>query len=195
LFTRTGLVASVVALSLPLVFAAPAGAAECAGARFADTIDLGNAKLALNGMGIRKATIFSVKVYVAGLYLTEKTAETEKILGKNQEWEIKLQFLRDVDAADMHKAFREGFDRVTGAKPDTLQTRIDKLNGMIVDAQEGHTLTLANEPDKGVSVDVNGKAAGTIEGADFAVALLSIWLGPDSIDDGLKEGLLGGKCG
>lgn len=38
---------------------------------------------------------------------------------------------------------------------------------------------------------VKGQRKGTIEGADFASALFSIWLGSDPADEGLKNGLLG----
>ena len=46
----------------------------------------------------------------------------------------------------------------------------------------------------GVQVDVGESAQGMIEGDDFARAFLSIWLGTQPRNAGLKAGLLGGAC-
>ena len=62
------------------------------------------------------------------------------------------------------------------------------------DFREGNTLTFSYVPGKGTEVVVDGEARGVIEGSDFGMALISIWLG-DPPDAGLKEGLLGGPCG
>jgi hypothetical protein len=45
-----------------------------------------------------------------------------------------------------------------------------------------------------VTVDMNGAAGSPIQGPDFAMALLSVWLGPKPPNADLKAGLLGGKC-
>ena len=54
---------------------------------------------------------------------------------------------------------------------------------------------VTHKPDKGVAVDIGGVPKGLIEGDDFAKAFLSIWLGPNPPNAGLKAGLLGGPCG
>jgi len=41
---------------------------------------------------------------------------------------------------------------------------------------------------------VNGTGGPTIRGADFSLALLSMWIGAEPRDAGLKAGLLGGAC-
>jgi len=45
-------------------------AADLDGVTLPDTMQLDGSELVLNGMGTRKATMFKVKVYVMGLYLT-----------------------------------------------------------------------------------------------------------------------------
>jgi hypothetical protein len=40
-------------------------------------------------------------------------------------------------------------------------------------------------------IALNGKILGTISGLDFANAMLSIWLGPNPLDQTLKKALLG----
>ncbi len=105
-----------------------------------------------------------------------------------------LRFVRDVDASDIRDAFEEGFKKNSGDKLAALHPRIEALNARMVDFKKGQYLSFANDAAKGVAVDVNGAGGGAIEGADFAAALLSIWLGPEPPNADIKSGLLGGKC-
>jgi hypothetical protein len=93
----------------------------------------------------------------------------------------------------MRKAFQEGFEK-TGADLTPLRERIDAFTGMLVDFKEDDAVWFTNDPANGVEVVVDGAAKGTVEGADFAAALLAIWLGPEPPNRGLKSGLLGGAC-
>jgi hypothetical protein len=188
------ILAAALALTLPAAVAAPALGAECREVQFADSATVGGAELVLNGMGLRKVTFLKVKVYVAGLYLGEATGDAGRILGSNQPWRLALHFLREVEASDIRDAFLEGFEKATGVIPDELRPRIEALNAMMVDFEEGDSLAFANDPAKGVTAEINGGAVGAIEGADFAVAFLSIWLGPEPPNEDLKSGLLGGAC-
>ncbi|MFO7950619.1 MAG: chalcone isomerase family protein [Candidatus Fermentibacteraceae bacterium] len=45
-------------------------------------------------------------------------------------------------------------------------------------------------PGQGLEVTV-GVTKGTVSGSDFCRVFFSIWLGDDSLNDGLREGLLG----
>lgn len=191
---RARLLAVILALAAPFVLGPPALAAECRDVSFPDVAKVGETELVLNGLGLRKATFLKVKVYVAGLYLPQKSAEAAAVLGANQPWRLVLHFVRDVDADDIRDAFLEGFEKAPGGIPDVLRPRIEALNGLMIDFEEGHVLSLTNDPAKGVGVEVNGAPGGPIEGADFASALLSIWLGPEPPNEELKSGLLGGAC-
>jgi len=168
--------------------------AECQGARFPDSVAVGTTNLVLNGLGIRKATMLKVKVYVAGLYLPEKSGDADKILGTPQPWHLVLHFLRDVDASDIREAYDDGFKKAAGDKLASLQQRIDGMNARIVDLKEGQELSFTNNPATGIEMDVNGKGGDVIEGADFATAFLKISIGPEPPNEDLKSGLLGGKC-
>ena len=194
LLKRARFPALAVALSLAPAIAAPALGAECREVRFPDTVRAGETALVLNGMGLRKATFLKVKVYVAGLYLSEAASDAGQILGSNRPWRLSLHFLRDVDASDIRDAFTEGFEKATGVIPDELRPRMDTLNAMMADFAEGDSLAFTNDPEAGVTAEINRAAVGVIEGADFAVAFLSIWLGPEPPNEELKSGLLGGAC-
>ena len=168
-------------------------ASTCDGVLFKDTAPGANGDLVLNGLGLRKATIFKVKVYVAGLYLPEKSGDAQKILDMKDPWRLDLRFVHDVDASEMKEAFQDGFKK-SGFDVSTLKHEIESLVGMFVDFKEGQTLSFANNPADGVAVELNGDARGTIKEANFAKALLAIWLGPNPPNDDLKDGLLGGTC-
>jgi hypothetical protein len=76
----------VVALFGPVILGAPAFGAECLEVSVPDSVKAGGADLVLNGLGIRKATLLKVKVYVAGLYLPEKSNDAGRILSADRPW-------------------------------------------------------------------------------------------------------------
>lgn len=182
------------AIVLAMATGSSASAATCGDVQFADRINVGNAPLVLNGLGVRTATIFNVEVYVAGLYIPEKSVDAEAIIAANQPWRMMLKFVHDAPAADVRDAFHKGFERVTGGNLGPLQERIDRLDARIVDIKEGEYLSLTYDPMiASTTIDLNGMS-GKIEGADFADALLGMSLGPNPPNPGLKAGLLGGPC-
>ena len=173
----------------------PAAAAECDGVSFPETAAVGSEQVSLNGLGLRRATFLKVHVYVAGLYLAEKSNDPKSILEKDQAWRLEMKFMRDVEASDMRDAWDEGFENNAGDAVEDLQGRIDKLNLWMADMEEGKILWYGYTPGRGVEVNVNGASKGVIEGSDFARALLSVNLGPEPPTEELQEGLLGGECG
>ena len=182
-------------LASTLAFSKTATSAECQGIQFADTADVDGQSLVLNGLGIRKATFLKVKVYVAGLYVPQTSKSAEDILSKDQAWRLRLVFVRDVDASDIREAWQDGFESNAGSKVTALQKRIEMLNGWMTDFEEGQSLTFEYRPGKEIKVKINDASKGSIEGADFASGLLSIWLGPEPPNDDIKAGLLGASCG
>jgi hypothetical protein len=181
---------AALALAVPYT---SASAASCANVDFQDSVQGTSSTLVLNGLGIRKATLFKVKVYVAGLYVPAKSGDAGQILGAKAPWQLDLKFVHNVDAGDMRDAFHEGFEK-TGDAVGPLQDRIDTLVKMFVDFKVGQTLTFTDDPAGTVAVGLDGKTLGKIDGADFSSALLKIWLGPEPPNDELKAGLLGGAC-
>lgn len=178
--------------ALATLAAAPVYGKECKGVNFADQTQAGGATLVLNGLGLRQATIMKVNVYVAALYVAQKSADANAILASNTPKELILQSLRDVGGADLSKGWQEGFDNNAKDQLPALKERIEKLKGLMADG--GQWLTFVAKPGTGVEVNVNGTVKGTIEGDDFSKAFLSIWLGATPPNPGLKTGLLGGAC-
>jgi hypothetical protein len=191
---RSRLLVSVAAVAVHAALAAPAFSAECIGVTAPDSVKVGSSDLVLNGMGIRKATVLQVKVYVGSLYLPKKSKDASQILGTDQPWQLVLHFVRDVDVSDIRDALEEGFTKAAGNKLAALGPRIETLKASRIDVKEGQYLSFTNDPTKGVAVDVNGAGGPTIQGSEFSLALLAIWIGAEPRDVGLKAGLLGGGC-
>lgn len=103
--------------------------------------------------------------------------------------------MRNVGAADLRKAWDEGFTSNAKDQLPGLRERIETLRGWMADMKSGDRMTFIHVPGTGVQVDVSGTTRGTIKGDDFARAFLSIWLGARPPNAGLKAGVLGGACG
>ena|SRR5262245_47601633 len=167
---------------------------ECHGVNFPEQTQVQASPLMLNGLGLRQATILKVNVYVAALYVAQPSADANAILTSNTPKQLILHFVRDVESADLKKAWEEGFMDSAKEQVPALKTRIEKLTGWMVDMKSGQQLTFTYKSGAGIEVDVNGAVRGTIEGDDFARAFLAIWLGAKPPNPGLKAGLLGGAC-
>jgi hypothetical protein len=168
---------------------------ECNGVNFSEQTQVQTSSLTLNGLGLRQATMLKVNVYVAALYVAQKSTDANAILASNTPKQLVLHFVRDVDGADLKKAWEEGFTNNTKAQMPALKERIEKLKAWMVDMKSGQKLIFTHKPGAGIEVDVNGTVKGTVEGDDFAKAFLAIWLGAKPPNPDLKAGLLGGACG
>lgn len=179
------------AVALAGSLALPAAAAELAGVVMPDQIALDGKTLLLNGLGLREATFLRVDVYVAGLYLEEKSQDADEILAADRARRLSMQFVRSVGKEDQVKHWSEGFEKNSGADLPALKDRIKTLGSWMVDVSSGDTLALTYLPEKGTTVEIKGKTVGTIPGADFGRAVFALWLGPSPPNSGLKDGLLG----
>ena len=191
---RRSLPAVLVSVIMALSVGAVSGK-ECQGVNFSEQTQVQASPLTLNGLGLRQATMLKVNVYVAALYVAQKSTDANAILASNTPKQLVLHFVRDVDGADLKKAWEEGFAHNAKAQLPALKERIEQLKGWMVPMQSGQQLTFTHKPGAGIEVNVQGKVEGTVEGDDFARAFLSIWLGAKPPNPGLRAGLLGGACG
>jgi hypothetical protein len=185
-------------LSLSMVFSvspSPAWAGQCAGVTLPDNVSIDGKPLLLNGMGLRVATILNIDVYVAGLYLERRSRDGKAIAGSEQLKQLRLTLVRDVDTEDMRENLRRGFRRAAGQTYPKLAARFERLESWIPNLKSGDRFVVTYRPNLGLEVRHGDKALGSIDGADFATTLFSIWLGEHPPNEGLKAGLLGGPCG
>lgn len=182
-------------LAAGLLLAAPAAEAKsCGGVTYADSKAVSGKKLALNGVGIREATMLKVDVYVAGLYLENRSSDGAAIAKSEQIKQMVLTLVRDVDAKDMNEAIETGFKKAAGSNHAAMAPKVEQFKKAMPDLKEKDVLEFTYVPAQGLSVKVNGKQRTMIEGPDFATSFFLIWLGNSPPNADLKKGLLGGAC-
>ena len=167
----------------------PLQAASLDGVNFPESVQLGGKELVLNGLGTRKATMFKVKVYVMGLYLSEKRASAKSIMQSEEPKRIIMQFVRKVEAKKIRDGWQSGFEK-NALDTAALQTRIDEFNNAMDNMNPGDRIILDFIGEQ-VDVFVNDQQKTSITGSDFQRGLLSIWLGPNPPNKDLKQGILG----
>ncbi len=161
-----------------------------AGVDLNDRVSVAGQSLVLNGAGIREKFFFDI--YVVALYLPNKAQDAHKILGADQPWRVIMHFLySEVDREKLDKGWDEGFEDNAGSKMNQLRERLQKFKGMFRDLHKGDEVVLDYEPGKGVTVRINGKREGVVQGADFARVLLSVWIGEEPVTKAVKRDLLG----
>jgi Chalcone isomerase-like len=171
-------------------------AADVAGVKLDDRMSIapGAPELVLNGAGVRTRLV--IKVYVAGLYVTEKKTAAADVLALGGPKRMLLVLLRDVTAQQMSDAVTEGFQ---ANNPPADNERYKESLAALVSAmssfgqvKKGDVLVFEYVPETGTRVLLNGAAQGTpIAGPDFYRALLRVWLGDKPVDADLKKALLG----
>jgi hypothetical protein len=196
--TRTPIVplaAFTLAALLPFAGCARAAVAnECDGIAFPVHVEARGETLTLNGLGLRKATIFGIKVYIGALYVAHPTTDAGAILMSHDPVEMRLRFVFHVTAGQLRDAWREGFEKSARGELPRLRTRIAQLNGWMAGVGSGQEMTFLSIPGVGIRYSLDGAVKGTIAGDDFATAFLSIWLGSSPPSRALRAGLLGGPC-
>jgi len=174
--------------------AAVASGAEVGGIRVDVRTSLGASELVLNGAGLRKRAFF--KVYVAGLYLTEKRTSPQDVLALGGPKRLIITLLRDLSTRQLVDALRDGIRH--NSSREEQQAVKGRIDGLVADllavpqGRKGDVLTVDWLPDAGTLVALNGEVKShAIPGEDVYRALLKVWLGDHPTSAGLKKALLG----
>ncbi len=169
-----------------------------------------------NGAGTR--TKYFVKVYVAGLYLKDKSKDAKAILNADKPMSIRLQIISSMLTNDvMVKYIREGFSRSLNGKIEPFKEHIDMICEVFSSepTKIGDVYDIHYTPGVGVSASKNGKpymfknlknkigkpysivlkntknGQDALPGLDFKKGLCGIWLSDSPVDPALKDGMLG----
>lgn len=161
------------------------------GVTMPETITVGEHVLTLNGMALRKK--FIVKVYVAGLYLAMKSSSPDEILTADTPRRMVLHFISGHGTkSKMCGAWNDGLEANTPAASAELKQQFVDLCGMMVDIKDGEEMLVTYVPGGGSTISIGGTDRGTIQGKDFADAVLRCWIGPKpGPGEGFKKGVLG----
>jgi len=177
-------------LAAPYSMAAEAKVSEIAGVKISPYITQDGVKLLLNGAGIRYKFFF--KVYVAALYLPEVTNDALSILNQLPANRMLMRITySEVPYKKLVSGWVDGFKNNTSSSEfSILESRLNQFNQMFSSLHEGDVVLLDYLPGEGTRVTVKEVLKGTIEGADFNRALLSVWLGESPVTGELKSALL-----
>jgi Chalcone isomerase-like len=182
----------LVALAMPL--AGHAQTTEVAGVKFANSLQVGNTKLQLNGAGVRYKVVF--KVYAAALYLTDKATTPEAVLAAPGPRHLQIVMLREIDANELGKLFTKGMEqnapREEFSKSIVGIMRMSDIFSSRKKLVAGDSFAVEWVPGTGTVILVNGKPEGQpIKEPEFYSALMKIWFGKSPADAQLKDALLG----
>lgn len=179
------------AFLMALLIAGSVQAADVAGVKIADSVQVGGSQLVLNGAGVRKK--FFVKVYVGALYVKSKSSSADTILSGDGANRIAMHVLHsEISAEKLVAAWNEGFTgNVAAAELAGLQDRIETFNGYFPTLVTGNAVELDYLPGKGTQVTINGERKGLIAGEDFNRALRGVFVGEKPPTSALKRAMLG----
>lgn len=174
--------------------AARAQAVELEGVKFEPAVQVGGQTLQLNGVGIRTRVIF--KVFVAGLYVPQKSTDANALLAQKGPRRVAIHMLRNVDAETFATSLAEGLKaNHTEQQLAAFKAQSDALTATlkaIGEAKKGDAIFFEFTPDAGTRIVINGQPRGNpIAGEEFFTAVLRILLGSRPVDSDLKKGLLG----
>jgi len=184
---------SLLLIALLLLPTPPAAARELGGIPVEERVASpdGTGSLVLNGAGFRSK--FFMKIYLAALYLPERTGDAETAIRQPGPKRVLMHFVyRKVDADKIREGWTEGFRaNLTPGEFEVLEPSLAAFNALFPDLRKGDRVWIDYIPGKGTEVRINDQLRGKIPGADFYRALLRVWLGRKPADEDLRQALLG----
>lgn len=167
---------------------------EVEGFRFDSSIRLGGTDLVLNGVGVRKR--FFIPVYVAGLYVPQRSSDPETLLNQRGPRRMALKFAREVEAelfmTSLDVGMRKHYSpQQFSAWKDQWDTLTKVISTMVL-ARRADVVTWDYTPEEGARLMQNSvPRVPSMRSEEFYNAVLRVWLGPQPADEDLKRGLLG----
>jgi hypothetical protein len=111
-----------------------AGGPTYNGVTLSGTVTVGSHTLVLNGLALRKKSVF--KVYVGGLYLAAKSSDADAVLAADAPRRMVMQFLRDVGKDKMCDAWDEALANNTPNASAQLKAEFVTLCGYMEDIKK-----------------------------------------------------------
>jgi hypothetical protein len=142
----------------------------------------------LHGAGfLRVGLVF--RVYGAALYL-ERPEHAERVLDDVPK-RLEIFYLHNTPRDAMIEAAEEALARnVPAERLEKLRPLVDRLHEAYEDRRKGDVAALTYIPGVGTEFAVNGEQRVLIEGAEFAAAYLTVWLGEKPSSRTVRKKLL-----
>lgn len=163
----------------------------CFSANIPNSLNVGGNELSLNGVGARKKNF--LQLYVAGLYLTQRTNQAASVIASDTPMAIRIEITSGfVSQAKMVAALNQGFQKSSRGNTSSIQNEINAFRQCFSDKiTKGDVFDIVYLPSSGVLVAKNGQRKNVIKGLAFKQALFGIWLSDQPADVNLKKALLG----
>lgn len=177
------------ALLTIMMMNSPAQATEVENVTFDTQVLVGNQALDIRGVGVLRYMRF-IKAYAGTLYALPDL-NPDAVLADTPK-RLEVEYFYALKGKDFGPATYKGLSKNIGPEEiERLRTRIDYHNSLYVDVSPGDRYSLTYVPGVGTELALNGQPRGIIEGADFAAAIFSLWLGKNPYDKQFKKSLLG----
>lgn len=156
-----------------------------------DTFNVGGTPLVLNGTGIR--TKFLMNIYIGALYLKAKGSNGAAIAAADEPMNVRLHIVSSLITPErMAENTRDGFAKSSGGNVGPYRAGMETFISTFKDGiKVGDRFDITYQPGKGVQVFKNGALKTTVPGLAFKKVLYGIWIGPNSIQEPLRQGMLG----
>lgn len=160
------------------------------GVKLPDDLTFGSSELMLNGAGVRSK--FFVHVYVAALYLDEKSSDAEAVIAADEPMSIRVVITSDLITGDRFAdSAMDGFVRSTHGDLSEIQSEVDvMIETFRSSLQNGDVFDLNYLPDVGVEIYRNGEKKEVVPGLAFKKAMFGIWLSDDPVQNRLRDDML-----
>lgn len=174
---------------LVLMAAFPVMASATDDVVFDKKVVIGDNVLEIRGSGVLRYMFF-IEAYAGALY-TLPGLEPSAVLTDTPK-RLEVEYFHALKGKDFGPATYEGLaDNLDAAEIEQLRPKIDYHNSLYKDVKPGDRYALTYVPGIGTELALNGQPMGVIEGADFAAAIFSLWLGEKPYDQRFKQELLG----
>jgi hypothetical protein len=167
-----------------------AHAADLDGVSLPEFQTVNGTTLRLNGMGLRTFSVIRVHIYVAGLYLEQRTQNPDAIMQSPGVKLLDIRFLRDVSADDAIDAWKDGFNQNCKAPCFLDPHEVQRFLSAVPPVHQGDSAALLFTGNK-LRITFNGRPLGDITDQHFADVILATFIGPVPPTPRLKRELLG----
>lgn len=154
----------------------------------------------LRARGCTYCTHWGLEVCAAVLYLPEHTraATGEDVMDPKVAKQLELRYLRRITGDQFRLSTRWSISR-NGLLGEDAKRGLEDFNPLYRDVARGDCYTLCYDPGSEasgrigrVTLRLNGRELGSVQGAEFSRALFSVWFGPRPFLDKFKSDLLQG---
>ena len=160
--------------------------------QFDESITIEGNELVLNGLALRTERVLFInhRVFVAALYLENKSQDSQAILESDTPRHLIMHFLHSrIRRRELTDGWKDSF-----AKLDYEGEKLDQfIDFHSENMRRGERAIYTYLPRKGTIVTIKDEVRGIIPGKEFADALLSTFIGENVELPRIRDALLGKK--